>query len=98
MELQDRIKELCREKNVTIASLEKELNYSNGYISKINPEHVQYSRLCEIAKRLNTTPDYIFTGRHTETISKKDIDDLIALQEDMLRRLKKCQSILQEEE
>lgn len=54
------IKELCEKNGITIAQLEKELNYSNGSLSK--SKTIKAERLMEIARRFEVTMEYLMTG------------------------------------
>lgn len=62
MELKDRIRELCLQKNMTFASLEKALGFGNAYISQMNPSTVPHSRLEKIAAYFGVTVDYLVNG------------------------------------
>lgn len=62
MTLKDRIKAECKKKGISISKLEKDLGFANAYISQLNPETVQHSRLVKIANYLEVDIDYLLTG------------------------------------
>ena len=65
MTVLERIKEECRlKKNISITTLEQELGYSNGSLSKA--KDIPSSRISEIAKFLNVSMDYLMTGEEAE--------------------------------
>lgn len=45
----DRVKELCKEYKIPVSRLEKELGFSNGYISQLRKGSFPASRLMQIA-------------------------------------------------
>lgn len=62
MNLQERIRALCKEKGVSVSRLEKDLGFANAYISQMNPETVQHARLVKIADYFGVTVEYLMTG------------------------------------
>lgn len=70
MTVLERIKETCRKtRNISITTLEQELHYSNGSLSKV--KDIPSSRILEIAKYLNVSMDFLMTGENPQ-ISKED--------------------------
>lgn len=62
MTVLERIKTLCRErKNISITTLEQNLKYSNGSLSKA--KDIPSSRIAEIADFLGVSVDYLMTGK-----------------------------------
>ena len=53
------IKELCTLHNITIAQLEKELNFGEGLISKWKVSSPSVNKILAIAKYFNVSTDYI---------------------------------------
>jgi len=49
------IKRICKEKNITISKLEKDLGFSNGYISQLRRGVVRADRLSAIADYLGVS-------------------------------------------
>lgn len=66
MDLKSRIKALCKENGITVAKLERDLGFSNAYISQMNPETVPYSRLQKIADYFAVSIDYLQTGKQPD--------------------------------
>lgn len=65
MDLKSRIRGLCGEHGISVARLEKDLGFANAYISQVNPETIQYSRLRKIAEYFNVSIDYLMTGEES---------------------------------
>lgn len=59
MVLYDRIKEVATEQNVTIYRLEKDLDLSNGSISKWNNSVPFSTSLIKVANYLGTTVEFL---------------------------------------
>lgn len=57
----NRIRELCKRKGMTLASLEKELGYANGSIAKSDGK-TQSARIKAIADFFGVSMEYIMTG------------------------------------
>ena len=53
----DKIKEICKSKGISVASVEKEAGLSNGTISKWNSSSPTIENLNAVAKVLNVTVD-----------------------------------------
>lgn len=65
MTILERIKVLCRsKKNISITTLEQELGYSNGSLSKA--KDIPSSRIMEISNYLSVSVDYLMTGKESE--------------------------------
>lgn len=58
----ERIKKLCKQQGHTITGLEKELGFSRGSLCKIDTSNPNSEKLMLLAKKLNTTPNYIMSG------------------------------------
>lgn len=57
MEMVDIIKQRCNEKGITIAKLERDLDFSNGYIGKLKNGNIPIDRAKAIANYLNISPE-----------------------------------------
>lgn len=55
------IRELCKEKNIPVSRLKKELGYGNGYLNPKKAKAISSDRLVRIAEYLGVTVDYILT-------------------------------------
>ena len=64
MTVLQRIKALCDEKKITIARLEKILNFSNSSLreTETHPLAIRSDRLLQIANYFNVSTDYLLTG------------------------------------
>lgn len=65
----DRIKQLCKQKGMTVASLERICGFGNGSISKWNKHRPAEFKIEAVAKALGTTKQYLLDG---ETGIKKE--------------------------
>ena len=62
----DRVKALCRERGVSIARLERELGFGNGYIAQLKKGVFPDDRLYKIANYFNVNPDDLVLGATNE--------------------------------
>lgn len=65
----ERIKQLCKQKGMTIASLERICGFGNGSISKWNKHRPADFKIEAVAEALGTTKQYLLEG---ETGIKKE--------------------------
>ena len=66
----DRVKQLCKERNIPISKLEKDLGFSNAYIAQLKKGTFPDDRLRLIAEYLQVSIDYLATGEE-KTIEEK---------------------------
>lgn len=59
MTLLSRIKELCAEKSITLAALEKTLNFGNGSLSRWDSSSPSSDKLQKVADYFNVSTDYL---------------------------------------
>ena len=73
----DRVKKLCKDNNIAISKLEKELGFSNGYIGQLRKGTLPDDRLLKIAAYFNITVAEL-TGEQKEKptapVSDEQID------------------------
>lgn len=69
-----RIKELCEEKKITIAALERELGFSKGAVSKWVRNFPNAAYLVKVADYFMVTTDYLL-GRSDIRIRYESIDE-----------------------
>ena len=62
----ERVKAICKKKRIAISKLEKDLNYSNGYIGQLKKGVFPDNRLSEIAKYLDVSVQYLLTGEEQQ--------------------------------
>lgn len=58
----ERVKLICKSRNIPISKLERELGFSNGYIGQLKKGVFPDDRLRKIANYLELSPEYISTG------------------------------------
>ena len=62
----ERIKELCKERGVTITGLEKELGFARGSLSKIDKNQPSVSRMEKLCAYFGLPADYFMEVRSPE--------------------------------
>lgn len=62
----DRIRELAKDKGITVAAIERDLGFAKGSISKIDKNIPSSDRLSRMASYLDTTSEYILNGSSKE--------------------------------
>ena len=73
-----------KKKNISITTLEQELGYSNGSLSKA--KDIPSSRIAEISKYLDVSMEYLMTGKETRfTVEQANIDVQIARQQKRIK-------------
>lgn len=58
----DRVKSICKERKIAISKLEKDLGFSNGYISQLRKGTFPAERLALIANYLSVSTEYLMNG------------------------------------
>ena len=73
----DRVKAICKERNIPISKIEKDLGFSNGYIGQLRKGTFPADRLVLIAEFLNVTADYLLTGKENAPVEtdKRSVTD-----------------------
>lgn len=62
MELKERVKELCKQHNVSMNKLEEQLGFGKGYISKLGTSKPNTENIRKIANYFAVSVDYLLTG------------------------------------
>lgn len=62
----ERVKKICKERNIPISKLEKDLGYSNGYIGQLRKGVFPSDRLADIAEYLNLSVSYLMKGEEKD--------------------------------
>ena len=88
------VRDLCRERSVSISKLEKDCGFSNGYLNPKKMSKLPYDRALIIAEYLGVPSDYILTGemKSTPTVAGKRASDdmqLSAAELDLIRKFRK---------
>ena len=72
----ERVKQLCKEKKISLHKLEKDLGFGNGYIGQLKKGKLPDDRLYKIAEYLGVEPSYLSTGINTD-VSKSAFAELM---------------------
>ena len=72
MNIVERIKELCKINEISIKSLEKELNIGNGSIAKWTKSTPSVENILKISKRFNVSLDWLVTGKEEKDLSRDE--------------------------
>ena len=74
----ERVKEICKNRKIPISKLEKELGFSNGYISQLRKGVFPADRLEKISNFLGVTSTYLMTGEENseKSLTPKDEKDI----------------------
>lgn len=72
------IREACKQKNIPVSKLEKDLNYSNGYLNPKKLKKIPYDRAVQISRYLNIDINIILGNESTEadSLTQKDERDI----------------------
>lgn len=62
----ERVKAMCKKQKIPISKLENDLGFGNAYISSLKNGSFPSERLKPIADYLNTSIEYIATGKKSE--------------------------------
>ena len=64
MSIKERVKNLCKEKGISLNKLEQEIGVASGYLSKLDNPGIKTVKL--IADYFNVSVDYLMTGKEKE--------------------------------
>lgn len=64
MDLKERIKELCKEKGISLNKLEADCGVAKGYISKLDKSSPSVATIQRIADYLGVSLDYLIKGEY----------------------------------
>lgn len=87
MNLKERVTKLANERHMSIAELERKLNFSNGSINKWDKQSPSVDRLNKIAEFFDVSMDYLSgktDKRHYYQLTNKEENDLGVLADKML--------------
>lgn len=65
------IKEIAKKNGITLAKIERDLNFANGYIRKWDTQKPSYDRLLAVARYLNIPINYL---TETNEIEKEEAE------------------------
>lgn len=72
----DIVKKICKDRKIPISKLERELGFSNGYISQLRKGVFPTDRLVLIADYLQVSADFLMTGVDSDGLTEKDNRDI----------------------
>ena len=73
------VRDLCKDRNIPIAKLEKDCGFSNGYLNPKKMSRISYDRAVVIAEYLGVSADLILTGEENKkelTVSGEPVIDM----------------------
>ena len=62
----DLIKETCKKQGISVAKLERECGFANGYIQGLRKGILPYDRLSKVADYLGVSTAYLLTGEQDD--------------------------------
>lgn len=79
MNIYERVKFICNNRNLTISAVEIGANISNGSISKWKTQMPKADNLYSVANFLNTSVEYFLTGKDNLNSLSQDQQELLDL-------------------
>lgn len=74
----ERVKMILKDRGIAVSKLEKDLGFSNGYISQLKRGSFPADRLEKIANYLNVSTEYLLHGEENEKTALQEEDGEIA--------------------
>lgn len=87
LSIKSRIKELTNAHGISIAELERKLNFANGSITKWDKQSPSSERLQAVADYFDVTTDYLLGRTDTPQFTRKDERDVQKILEEMTQGL-----------
>lgn len=88
----ERVKQICKERKIPISKLEKDLGFSNGYISQLRKGTFPTDRIAKISEYLKVSIDYLMTGEEPSTKSELSARDERDITKDLNNIMQKLQN------
>ncbi len=82
----ERVKAICKERNIAISKLEKDCGFGNAYIAGLRKGSIPDDRLKTISEYLNLSVEYLMTGKEPNVdylYSDENADLLIEITQKM---------------
>lgn len=80
MTLRDTIKDLCKNKGVSVNKLESDLGFAKGYVSKLDKSIPNSAKLNSISEYFNVSLDFLMNGKepadNTRALTSRDERDI----------------------
>ena len=73
------IRELCKQRNTTLKTLEKELNLGNGTIARWDDSSPAVAKVARVAEYFGVSVDFIYSGQEKRPAEAGQRDELIRL-------------------
>lgn len=85
----DRIKDLCSKKNISIALLERKLNFGNGTIRRWDNSPPSVEKFKKVADYFNISMEFLMEGkgRNVSTEFIKKFEELNPEQRDLIEKI-----------
>lgn len=83
----DWVKKICKERKIPISKLERELGFSNGYISQLKKGVFPSDRLILIANYLQVSTEFLMNGVDNDGLTDKDNRDIARDMENIRSKL-----------
>lgn len=87
----DIVRDLCKERNIPISKLEKDLGFSNAYIASLRKGTFPADRAVKIAEYFHVDLSYILGSEtkeeHMSEIKKSAIDMIADMNDDQVKKL-----------
>lgn len=84
MTLRERIKDLCKNKKISVNRLEIDCGFAKGYISKLDRSKPNSENLHKISDYLGVSLDYLMTGNEKNEMRIKAETDMSILSDERL--------------
>ena len=77
----ERVKKICKERDIPISKLERDLGFSNAYIGQLKKGTFPAERLVLIANYLDVSSEYLLTGKESPAPEAGDgtLSDLLSI-------------------
>lgn len=70
--LVERIKEKCKENNLTFKALELELGFGNGNIRRWDTQKPSYDKIIAVAEKLNVSFNWLIFGKESDDLTQNE--------------------------
>lgn len=87
LSIKSRIKDLANERHISIAELERKLDFANGFVTKRDKQSPSAERLQKVADYFDVTTDCLLGRTDTPQFTRKDERDVQKILEEMTQGL-----------
>lgn len=85
--MKDLVKNLCKQKGVSMNFAETEMGLAKGYISKLEGHNPNHKTLQKMSDYFNVSVDYLMTGKENTFVeSQAEIDFALARQNERVKQ------------